>query len=66
MKTLAEYEAELPPAPMPEKSGIECPDCKEELEWWFESLLLKNPPMRRINCKCGFSKVIRYAPAKPE
>jgi hypothetical protein len=60
MKSLAEYEQEVREAnPLsPELSGIQCPECKDELKWAERSLICKNPPMQRLVCDCGFTKVV--------
>ena len=60
MTTLSAYESLPSPTEVPEGSGIECPECQSELTWDSPSLVMKEPPMRRLNCACGFSKVVVY------
>jgi len=61
LKTLEEYEASDAIADAPELSGVACPECSEEMAWDSPSLVLKEPPMRRINCpSCSFSRVVAY------
>ena len=60
MTTLSDYESQPALTEQPQASGIKCPECPEELTWDSPSLILREPPMRRLNCSCGFSKVVVY------
>ncbi len=64
MITLDEYKLRAAATESRALSGIECPDCKAELDWAERQLFSREPPMRRLVCPaCGFSEVV---PAEPE
>lgn len=60
MKSLKEHDDEILDRYMemqtyPQNNGIECPECKKELQDVDSLAIMSNPPKKRIECpNCGF------------
>ncbi len=60
MKTIEEYEEEKRIARRKRGTGIQCPECGDELlETYPGELLLSNPPKKNVNCPtCSYKSYI--------
>jgi len=56
LKTIEDHEAEVYRVYRTDLSGIECPNCKRELQFEGREVMTSSPPQKSIKCfNCNYS-----------